>query len=104
MQIRSGSGRPQVFKILTGKEDVDPTCFFHMATTNLKGHRMKIFKQRSRLNPRKNFFSQRVVNYWNSLPSNVVEATSTNSFKNRIDKYWRRWRWEDIKAQGLYLP
>ena len=33
------------------------------------------------------FFSQTVVNAWNSLPSEVVEAESVNAFKNRYDRY-----------------
>jgi len=40
------------------------------------------------LNVRKFFFSQRVVSQWSSLPENVVIAPSTNTFKNRLDKYW----------------
>jgi len=37
---------------------------------------------------RQNFFSLRVINEWNKLPQEVVEAPSTNTFKNRLDKYW----------------
>ena len=36
---------------------------------------------------RRNVFTQRVVNLWNSLPSEAVEATSLNVFKAMIDKY-----------------
>jgi len=25
---------------------------------------------------------------WNSLPNDVVEADTINTFKNRLDKYW----------------
>jgi len=32
--------------------------------------------------------SVRVCNSWNSLPQHVIEAPTTNSFKNRLDKYW----------------
>jgi len=39
------------------------------------------------LNLRKNFFTQRVVNDWNRLPSYVVEAPSVNVFKNRLDDF-----------------
>ena len=34
---------------------------------------------------RKNFWSQRVVDPWNSLPSEVKEADSFNNFKNGLD-------------------
>ncbi len=35
-------------------------------------------------------FSVRVVETWNSLPSNVVEAPSVNTFKNRLDTFWSK--------------
>jgi len=50
---------------------------------------MKLSKKRSRLNIRKHFFSQRIINQWNSLPANVVNAKTVNSFKNAYDEnYW----------------
>jgi hypothetical protein len=52
-----------------------------------RGHRFKLAKARSKLDIRKNFFSQRVVNSWNGLPESVVEADSVNNFKSRYDKY-----------------
>jgi len=36
----------------------------------------------------KTFFSAQVCNSWNSVTQHVIEAQSTNSFKNRLDKYW----------------
>jgi len=60
---------------------VDPSDFFQAsATVNLlRGHNVKLFQSRSRLlYSEKNFFSQRVVTHWNSLPQHVLEATSVN--------------------------
>ena len=37
---------------------------------------------------RKGMFSQRVVNTWDSLPNEVIDAQSINSFKNRLNKFW----------------
>jgi len=37
---------------------------------------------------RKYFFSNRVVNVWNSLPGHVVNADTVNCFKSRLDKFW----------------
>ena len=34
------------------------------------------------------FFTNRVVNTWNSLPNNVVHAKSSNLFTTRLDKFW----------------
>ena len=36
---------------------------------------------------RKSTFSIRIAKLWNSLPEEVVNAPSTDSFKNRIDKF-----------------
>jgi len=38
---------------------------------------------------RKNFISQRIVNEWNKLPQVVIEATSVNGFKNKLDRHWK---------------
>jgi len=33
--------------------------------------------------------AQRIINQWNSLPANVVNAKTVNSFKNAYDEnYW----------------
>jgi hypothetical protein len=78
----------EVFKMIKGLNKTDYTRFFTLATNNrTRGHRLKIVKNRSRLDIRKNFFSQRVVNDWNALPVVVVESESVNSFKNNYDKY-----------------
>ena len=34
--------------------------------------------------------SQRVVNDWNDLPSDVITAPSIIEFKIRLDKYWEK--------------
>ena len=38
---------------------------------------------------RKYYFTNRVVNMWNSLSSYVVSAKSVNCFKNRRDNVWK---------------
>ena len=35
-----------------------------------------------------NFLSSRIVNEWNELPKEVVDAPSINAFKNRLDRHW----------------
>jgi len=80
----------QVFKILKGVDKLDYSNFFEIqSSSRTRGHNYKLVKHRSRLDIRKNFFSQRVVNVWNSLPQVVVDADSVNSFKNRLDKFNR---------------
>jgi len=46
---------------------------------------LKLCKPRCRTTVRQNFFSLRIVNEWNKLPQDVIEAPSMNTFKNRLD-------------------
>lgn len=78
----------EVFKLMKGFSKVDYSKFFTLAANkNTRGHDLKLKKNRSKLDIRKYFFSQRVVDKWNRLPQSVVDATSVNSFKNRYDKH-----------------
>jgi len=57
----------EVYKLLTGKEKISYKQLFSIFTLaakhySLRGHDKKLVKERSRLDTRKNFFSQRVVN------------------------------------------
>ena len=65
----------EVYKILTGKEDIDSSRLFQLASQdlNLRGHHLKLYKNPCHLNVRKYYFSQRIVNSWNSLPKSVRE-------------------------------
>ena len=78
----------EVFKMLRSNDRVDFNNFFEILSYNrTRGHNCRIVKQRSNLDIRKYFFSQRVVNTRNSLPQTVIDADSVNSFKNRLDKF-----------------
>src|SRR5215831_6184977 len=73
----------EVFKLLKGFDKVDYNKFFQINPRNrTRGHSLKLNKSRSRTDIRKNFFSQRVINSWNKLPQNVIDADSVNTFKN----------------------
>ena len=78
----------EVYKLLTGREKIDYKQFFTLAQNHhgLRGHEMKLTKERSRLDIRKFYFSQRVVNGWNGLPATVVNAETVNAFKNAFDR------------------
>ena len=54
-----------------------------------RGNSLKLYPQRARLDIRKYSFSVRVVSVWNSLPDEVVRAKTLNSFKNKLDKFWK---------------
>jgi len=80
---------------MTGKEMVDRSQFFQLSTCEyqLRGHTMKLSKQRTSPDVRKFSFSQRVMQEWNKLSQDVVDATSVNQFKNRLDKFRQRYGW-----------
>ena len=60
--------------------------FESYSESTTRGHMYKSKKHFCATNIRKHFFSNRVVNLWNSLDSTIVEAPTLNSFKNRIDR------------------
>jgi len=79
----------QAFKIYHGLDRVDRDEFFKPATHEhgTRGHQHRLFKTRAELDVRRNAFSHRIVNDWNGLPAEVVEAPTVNTFKNRLDKW-----------------
>jgi len=58
-----------------------------------RGHSLKLKKGRFYTNVRKHFFSERVVNLWNTLPDQIVNAPTINAFKNRLDRHWKKYQY-----------
>ena len=54
-----------------------------------RGHSFKLAKKQSNSNLRLYSFSFRVINNWNNLSNHVVSSANTNTFKNRLDSYWK---------------
>ncbi len=79
----------QVYKIMNNIDRVDANKFFTLGSQRTRNHGKKLFKPRCEKDIRKGSFSHRVVDDWNSLPSDVVNAVSLNAFKNRLDKHWK---------------
>ena len=63
----------------------------HLKTTGIQETwgNLRIFKTRFKYDLRKFYFTNRVVDAWNSLPNGIVMANSTNNFKHRLDIYWQ---------------
>ncbi len=54
-----------------------------------RGHSVKLIKQRCRTSLRKHSFFHHRVDTWNSLPEQVVTASSINQFKSELNRFWR---------------
>ena len=76
----------ETYKIMSGKEKLNSRNLFQPSRFIGRSHPMKLHKKYSRLNMRKNWFTQRVINKWNSLTIEEVESNKTSSFKRRYDK------------------
>ena len=73
------------YKIIFGLIDIKSEEFLQRSTsTRTRRHPYKLYKQRSSKSARNSFFCQRVINIWNSLPANIVNFSSINTFKTTI--------------------
>ena len=94
----------QTYKILHQVDDLPVSTFFEIAGAN-HNHAtrlgqglgpndtivstLNIAKPTYIREPRSHFFSHRVVDQWNALPSYVKFSTSVNNFKNNYDNHTR---------------
>ena len=78
----------KTFKILSNIYDSRVTTFLSKSNFSTRGHNFKLFVQHANFNTRKLFFSIRIVDIWNRLPSNVVNASNVMCFKKRLNKCW----------------
>ena len=79
----------RTYQIIHADLDLQPDDFFSPATyASTRGHAWKLRKEQARLRVRRDCFSVRVLNDWNALPPDVVQAKSLNQFKSRLDAHW----------------
>ena len=62
----------------------------HSRTSRHTSKPWNVCTNNSRLEIRKNFFTSRCVEKWNSLPNAVQEVLELNSFKNKYDDHVRQ--------------
>ena len=78
-----------VYQLIHNFFNIDTSAFFIPATvTTTRGHNYKLFKSHTCCLARTNFFSNRVIEDWNHLPNDVVNAETLNTFKSLLDNYW----------------
>ena len=80
------------YKILTKKEDVDPADWFVMAAQAARVTRttavpLNVSVKLGRLDIRQNFFSIRVTEGWNRVPSDRKKLRTLEGFKNAYAKH-----------------
>ncbi|MDJ0596593.1 MAG: reverse transcriptase family protein [Pleurocapsa sp. MO_226.B13] len=84
----------EVFKWLRGLNRGDINRILRLNQTDrTRNNGFKLDKFRFRKDLGRNWFSNRVVNEWNSLPYEVVNSASVNSFKHRVDKHMDNKGW-----------
>ena len=85
----------ETYKILSGKSDVSIQTWFNLAqdkecavrTRATTGHLNLVQPPVPNHDPRKHFFSQRVISDWNQLPNHVKMVQKTNEFKNAYERH-----------------
>ena len=78
----------ELYKMSRGTASVPLQNFFTLAPQHVptRGHSWKLMKPHSSADARRFFFSVQVINKWNSLPQEAVDASSVNMFKNQLDR------------------
>ena len=74
------------WKIFNGKSPIKPTDLWDTSSdSRTRGHRHKIRVKRCEVDARARFFSERVVQDWNSLPDWAVASATMSEFKAALD-------------------
>ena len=64
--------------------EAEQGLFGRKGSDTTSGNGFKLMEGRFRLDVRKEFYTARVVRHWNSLPREVVDAPSLETFKARL--------------------
>ena len=76
----------QTYRIMNQIDRIDPDAMFtKTGYQGTRGHSQKLAKSRPRLDIRKHFYSQRVVDTWNKLPESAIKAPTLLCFKTNLN-------------------
>lgn len=81
-----------MYKIVTGKEAVEPETWFRPAAGGARENRsaadpLNVRVNHGRLEVRRNFFSVRVTETWNKIPRRIKEMRTVGGFKSAYQKH-----------------
>ena len=80
----------EVFKMCHGHYDpITTKTLINLNKSNTRSNDFKLLKNRVNSTQFLKFFTNRVVNPWNKLPREAVNAGSVNVFKNYLDFIYR---------------
>ena len=77
----------EVYQIIRGISSASFDTFFEFHQYGqTRGHSFKLIKKRASTELRHHFFSERVINTWNSLDDRTVISESLNIFKRNLER------------------
>ena len=76
----------ETFKILKGFDKIDYRPLFTFSQNQTRSNGWKLELKRFNTSQCGNFFTFKMPSYWNRLPTEVVESTTVDQFKSRLDK------------------
>ena len=85
------------FKLISGHYDNDIAHPLSMEdrqnTPRTRGNSLRLKSKVNRQTKliRRNFFTNRIICFWNELPDKVVTAPSIKSFERRLDRFWDKY-------------
>ena len=92
----------ETFKILNNIYDPLTTHNLFCIDTDkrTRSHPFKLHKTRFNTTKFQHFFTNRIINTWNSLPKHVVTSDSLNTFKNKVDLHFHSYKFtQDIEIR-----
>ena len=82
----------ELFKHHNSYDEKSLSCYFRRRTKLNRGHNLQLernFSKDGKRGSQQNSFYFRTTKMWNELPKSVAEAETLDTFKNRLDEYWK---------------